>query len=80
MPIRDRELEEPLYRVRQRLSDEFDDIDLGSVRTEVDEVAEALLEEARFPNFVPLLTYRFTREHLLDEGHRPSREIASREN
>ena len=74
MPIWiDDEIRTSMNRLPQRLSDEFDDVEPRSVRTDVEEIAEALLDEARFPDFVSLLTYRFTREHLLDEGHEPAR-------
>ena len=59
-----------LEHVPQRLRDEFADVDPAAVEDEVAEVADSLLEQARFPDYVPLLAYRYTREHLLDEAAR----------
>jgi hypothetical protein len=58
-----------LQHLPQRLSDEFPDISPADVETDVAEVSRVLLEHARFTDFVPLLTHRLVREHLLDEGH-----------
>ena len=52
-----------------RLIDMAPAVELKAVEHEVAEVAGALLEQARFPDFVPLLAYRYTREHLLDDGY-----------
>ena len=62
-----------LEHLPQRLSDEFADVEPGEIEREVVEVADTLLREAHFPDFVPLLAHRVIREHLLDEGHEPQR-------
>ena len=64
------ETKRKLDHVPQRLRDEFPAVDAKAVIEETAEIAEALLEEARFPDYVPLLTYRYAREHLLDR-HEP---------
>jgi hypothetical protein len=58
-----------LDHVAYRLSDEFRDISAADVQQDVAEVSRILLAHARFTDFVPLLTHRFVREHLVDEGH-----------
>jgi len=58
------ETKRKLEHVPQRLRDEFPEIDPAEVVEETAEIAEALLEQARFPDYVPLLTYRYAREHL----------------
>lgn len=79
-----KESEMPLYVTAQtkqkidnlpdRLSDEFADVAPNEVREEVEEVTETLLNDAQFEDFVPLLAYRYTREHLIGDGHDPSRD------
>jgi len=53
-----------------RLSQEFSGVTPDDVRPGVVEVAQRLLGHARFTDYVPVLTYRYVREHLLDQGHR----------
>ena len=65
-----------LDHVPQRLSDEFADISSADVERDVSRVANALLERARFTDFVPLLTHRIVREALLDEGREQVRRAA----
>ncbi|HEY7465089.1 MAG TPA: hypothetical protein VIB47_00195 [Dehalococcoidia bacterium] len=55
-----------LEHVPERLLDEFEDLPREPVQREVQGVAGQLLRQARFPDFVPVLTHRFVREHLLD--------------
>jgi hypothetical protein len=68
------ETRQKIDRLPERLSDEFADVAPQEIQEEVDELAEALLEEARFEDFVPLLAYRQSRDQLLEEGHEPSRD------
>jgi hypothetical protein len=67
------ETKQKLDHLPERLSDEFEDVAPSEVREEVKEVTDTLLSDAQFDDFVPLLAYRYTREHLLDDGHKPSR-------
>ena len=60
------ETKRKLDHVPERLRDEFEDVDPGAVEGEVLAISNVLLENASFPDFVPLLTYRYAREHLLD--------------
>jgi hypothetical protein len=63
------ETKQKLEHVPERLTEEFPEIDPEQVTREVTEVAGALLQVARFPDYVPLFAYRFTRERLVDQQH-----------
>ena len=69
------EMKRKLDHVPRRLGDDFPDADPKQLALEVEHVAEQLLEDARFGDFVPVLAYRYTREHLLDD-HVPVRRAA----
>jgi Amt family ammonium transporter len=65
MAIRtDEEITRSLGRVEQQLCAGFPDVSSEVVHREVAQVAQVLLDVARFTNFVPLLTYRYARERV----------------
>jgi hypothetical protein len=62
------ELRQKLEHMPQRLAEDFPDANPDQVEREVEDVAEGLMKTARFGDFVPVLAYRYAREHLLDES------------
>ena len=60
------ETQRRLASVEQRLMSEFSDVPQWQVKQEVRVVSAALLGQARFTHYVPLLVYRWAREGLLD--------------
>jgi hypothetical protein len=53
-----------LERSKQALVAEFRSVAPDEIARRVDEIAHALLESARFDDFVPVLVHRYTREAL----------------
>ncbi len=60
----DENLRRGLEHVAERLEDQFGGVDGRLVQAHVHVVAKRLLDRARFPDFVPLLTERYARERL----------------
>jgi hypothetical protein len=61
-----RQTQRRLARVIERLSELFPDMDPAILSYEVRVVSRSLIAEARFCDYVPVLTYRLVRERLED--------------
>jgi hypothetical protein len=53
-----------LDRIRDGVAREFNHIPLDEVNTRFDQIVTELLIDATFPNFVPVLAWRYSREVL----------------
>jgi hypothetical protein len=53
-----------LDRVRDAVAREFEHLPEDEVNTRFDEIARQLLSDATFADFIPVLSWRYTREAL----------------
>jgi hypothetical protein len=61
----DRDTRTHLDRVRDGLAREFHHLPQQEVNARFDQIVTQLLSDATFPNFVPVLAWRYSREALL---------------
>jgi hypothetical protein len=65
MAVLTADVELRLQRIPRHLRAEFPNVPLDDIERDVDQSLSALIETARFFDFVPLLVHRAVRERLL---------------